>query len=74
MKHQWLYVTLESTWDATEHNQGGFRIAWGCEIGFGLLGFYLDNDRVLRCDSELMDDEFSLEVLTEFYRRAEKQL
>lgn len=68
----WKYVTLDGTWDQGERNNGGFRIAWACEIGFGQLTFYVDKDGVLCCHTELMDDEFCLEVLAEFYRRARK--
>lgn len=70
-KYEFEWVELESSWDAHEGNQGGFRLSFGGKgLGFGTLTFFKGKDGKLMCDNERMDLEFVEQALLFFARKA----
>ncbi len=41
-------------WSQHEGNNGGMKIEWSSERGFGEYAFYLDKNNVLKVDTEYM--------------------
>jgi len=51
------------TWTKHEYNNGGIRINWSANIGFGQLDIFMNKEGRLIVDSEYMGKDFVLEVL-----------
>lgn len=58
-KHNYESVIVESIdfWGDNALSQGGMRVNWSSDFGFGQLDIYVGLDGVLKADTEYMDSE-----------------
>ena len=56
-------INSVSTWSKHRGNNGGLRINWLANVGFGQLDIFMDEEGKLVVDSEYMGKEFVMEVL-----------
>jgi hypothetical protein len=49
-------IELIEFWDSNELSNGGMRIHWGGNIGFGQLDIWVAKDGKLKADTESMSD------------------
>jgi len=67
-KHN-LQITDISFWSPHENNNGGMRIEWVADIGWGQFNLYKDKEGNLHADTEYLGEEFAKEILSLVYNK-----